>query len=73
MPLGSVGFEKEVDAKGERTIWLEPLVLDKLKAMRGPGDSYTDVNPAAGGGDLTNKGTEPFLRCALPLSCRPSV
>jgi hypothetical protein len=26
MPLGSVGFEKEVNAKGERTIWLEPHV-----------------------------------------------
>jgi hypothetical protein len=43
MPLGSVGFEKEVNAKGERTISLAPNVLDKLKAMRGSGESYSDV------------------------------
>jgi hypothetical protein len=43
MPLGSVGFEKEVNAKGERTIWLAPNVLDKLKAMRGPVETYSDV------------------------------
>jgi hypothetical protein len=43
MPLGSVGFEKEVNAKGERTIWLAPNVLDKLRAIRGPGESYSDV------------------------------
>jgi hypothetical protein len=34
MPLGSVGFEKEANAKGERTVWLEPLMLAKPKAMR---------------------------------------
>jgi hypothetical protein len=29
LPLGSVGFEREPDANGERLIWLEPHVLDK--------------------------------------------
>jgi hypothetical protein len=24
-------------------IWLEPRVLDRLKALRGPGESYSDV------------------------------
>ena len=24
-------------------IWLEPRVLDRLEAMRGPGESYSDV------------------------------
>jgi hypothetical protein len=43
MPLGSVGFEREPDAKGERTIWLAPNMLDKLKALRAPGESYSDV------------------------------
>jgi len=27
LPLGSVGFEPELDAKGERMIWLEPAVV----------------------------------------------
>ena len=43
LPFGSVGIDREADAKGERQIWLEPRVLDRLKAMRRPGDSYSDV------------------------------
>jgi hypothetical protein len=37
MPLGSVGYEHE------RQIWLEPRFVDRLRAMRGPGESYSDV------------------------------
>ena len=43
LPLGLAGVEREADAKGERHIWLEPRVLDRLKALRGPGESYSDV------------------------------
>ena len=43
LPLGSVGYENEVNEKGERLIWLDPAVLARLKAMRGPGESYSDV------------------------------
>ena len=43
MPLGSVGYENETNERGERLIWLEPHVVDKLRAMRGPGESYSDV------------------------------
>lgn len=43
LPLGSVAFEPEVDAKGERHIWLEPHVVNKLRLLRGPGESYSDV------------------------------
>jgi hypothetical protein len=43
MPLGSVGYEHEPDAKGERQIWLEPRFVDRLCALRGPGESYSDV------------------------------
>ena len=43
LPLGSVGYENEVNEKGERLIWLAPNVVDRLKAMRGPGESYSDV------------------------------
>jgi hypothetical protein len=28
---------------GERLIWLAPNVLNRLRAMRGPGESYSDV------------------------------
>ena len=31
------------DERGERLVWLDSRVVDKLKAMRGPGDSYSDV------------------------------
>ena len=43
LPLGSVGYEAQRTDKGERLIWLEERWLDKLKAMRGPGDSYSGV------------------------------
>ena len=43
LALGSVGFENKVNEKGERLIWLPPEVIAKLKAKRGPGESYSDV------------------------------
>ena len=43
LPLGSAGYENKVNEKGERLIWLEPSVVDRLRAMRGPGESYSDV------------------------------
>ncbi len=43
LPLGSVGYEPQLNAKGERLIWLEAAVVDRLMAMRGPGESYSDV------------------------------
>jgi hypothetical protein len=43
MPLGSVGYENEVNERGERLIWLERAVLDRLNYLRGPGESYSDV------------------------------
>ena len=43
LPLGSVGFEREVNEKGERLIWLEERGVNKLAAMRGPGETYSDV------------------------------
>jgi hypothetical protein len=41
--VGSVSFENKVNKRGERLIWLEPTVVDRLRAMRGPGESYSDV------------------------------
>jgi hypothetical protein len=43
MPLGSVEYEPEANARGERLIWVERIALDKLTQLRGPGESYSDV------------------------------
>ena len=43
MTLGSVGYENATNEKGERLIWLEPNVVDRLRSLRGPGESYSDV------------------------------
>ena len=43
LPFGNVGYENGVNEKGERLIWLAPNLVDRLKAMRGPGESYSDV------------------------------
>ena len=41
--------------KGEVRIWLEPRVVDKLTALRGKGESYSDVilRPARGDAGAT--------------------
>ena len=43
LPLGSVGYENETNEKGERYVWLDQGVVNRLRAMRGPGESYSDV------------------------------
>jgi hypothetical protein len=43
LPLGSFGYENATNEKGERLIWLEPSMVDRLRAMRGPGESWSDV------------------------------
>ena len=43
LALGSVGYEPQPNAKGERLIWIEAAIVDRLGAMRGPGESYSDV------------------------------
>jgi hypothetical protein len=43
LQVGSVGDEPKVSAKGERLIWLEASALDRLRAVRRPGESYSDV------------------------------
>lgn len=40
---GSVAFEPTIDEKGNREIWLEPHVVDRLLSLRGPGENYSDV------------------------------
>ena len=43
LALGSVGYEAQTNAKGERLVWLEAAVVDRLASMRGTGESYSDV------------------------------
>ena len=40
---GSVGYETEPDERGERLIWLDRAIIDRLRSVRGPGESYSDV------------------------------
>ena len=43
LPVGSMGYETEPNERGERLIWLEDAMADRLGAMRGPSESYSDV------------------------------
>jgi len=43
LPLGSVGCEADPDEKGQRLISVEATVLERLRTMRRPGETYSDV------------------------------
>jgi hypothetical protein len=43
LPVGSVGYEAEPNERGERLIWLEDAMADRLGALRGLGESYNDM------------------------------
>jgi hypothetical protein len=43
LALGSMNFENKTDEQGNRLIWLDHAVVASLGAMRGPGESYSDV------------------------------
>jgi hypothetical protein len=43
LPLGSVSYEAATNEKGERLIWLPAAVVERLRSLRGPGESYSDV------------------------------
>jgi hypothetical protein len=43
LPLGSVGYENATNERGERLIWLDHAVVARLRAMRSPGESYSDA------------------------------
>jgi hypothetical protein len=47
LPLGTVSFERHPAADGRRLVWFEPHVLAKLRALRGPGESYAFDLPSA--------------------------
>jgi hypothetical protein len=43
LPFGSMSFENKINQHGERLIWLEPNVVDRLRHLRGRGESYGQV------------------------------
>jgi hypothetical protein len=43
LALGTVAVEPERAQDGGVHIWLDPGVVAKLRALRGPGASYSDV------------------------------
>ena len=50
LALGTVAVEPERAADGSVHIWLDPGVLARLKALRGAGESYSDVILRLSGG-----------------------
>ena len=42
LPAGSVTFEIEA-TEGDHFVWLSPNVVDRLRFLRGLGESYSDV------------------------------
>jgi hypothetical protein len=44
--LGNVGYENAVNEKGGRLIWLARNVIDHLRNLRGPGESFSDTTSA---------------------------
>jgi hypothetical protein len=43
LPFSSADFEREPDATDDRYVWLYRRFVDRLRAMRGQGESYSDV------------------------------
>jgi hypothetical protein len=43
LPLGFSAAEPTVNEKGEREIWLDERIFNRLGLMRAPGESYSDV------------------------------
>jgi hypothetical protein len=37
LPVDSVGYENESNERGERLIWLDRAVVDRLRSLRGVG------------------------------------
>jgi hypothetical protein len=43
LQLGSVSYENKANERGEKLIWLDRAVVDRLRSLRGAGESYSDV------------------------------
>jgi hypothetical protein len=47
LPFCSTSFENKTNERGERLIWLDHAVVARLRAMRGPGESYSELKAKA--------------------------
>jgi hypothetical protein len=65
--LGTVAVEPERDQDGGVHIWLDPGVVAKLKALRGPGESYSDVILRVAKGEGARAGARDSLEVECPL------
>jgi hypothetical protein len=63
LPLGSVGFEAEVDARGSRLIWIEEAVANRLRAMRWPSALFRQNDGDPGRIAVYLCARQPKLRC----------
>jgi hypothetical protein len=43
LTLVSVSYENASNEKGECYVWLDAKVVNQLRALRGPGESFSDV------------------------------
>jgi hypothetical protein len=43
LPVGSVAYEPEVNAEGQREIWLDGSAMSRLTSERRPGETFSDV------------------------------
>jgi hypothetical protein len=39
LPLGSMGYENASNAQGQRLIWLDRVMVDRLGSLRGAGET----------------------------------
>jgi hypothetical protein len=43
LPVGSFAYEPETTADGGRFIWIDRRARGQLDALRGPGESYSEI------------------------------
>jgi hypothetical protein len=41
LPFGSMSFENKTNEQGEKLIWLDRAVVDRLRSLRGAGESFS--------------------------------
>jgi hypothetical protein len=64
LPFGSVSFENQIDENGNRLIWLEPRVVDRLRSLRAEGRPLRAITEAlrANGVKISHEGVAGVLR-----------
>ncbi|HEY1888341.1 MAG TPA: hypothetical protein VGG86_20205 [Roseiarcus sp.] len=63
LTVGNVSVAREATETGERQIWLELHIVDKLRHLRGPGESFNDVILKLAGEGQGQGLTKPWAIC----------